>query len=82
MTGIHAHSSIPISLPVPPAQSAAEWPFLRWLDRLLSAAAHCLWLYRRHRGRQELLDLEHYLLHDIGLTREQAEDIANRPFWR
>jgi uncharacterized protein YjiS (DUF1127 family) len=81
MTGTHSHSTIRISLPAP-AQSPAGWPFLHWLDRMLSAAAHCLWLYRRRRGRRELLDLADHQLHDIGLTREQAEEIANRSFWR
>jgi len=82
MTGTHSHSTIRISLPAPPRETAADWPFLAWLDRVMSAAGHCLWLYRRRRGRRELLDLEDRQLHDIGLTRDQAEEIANKPFWR
>jgi uncharacterized protein YjiS (DUF1127 family) len=77
-----AHQTIRISLPPPPAQAAPDWPLLRFLDRLLTAPALCLWLYRRRRGRRQLLDLDDRLLHDIGLTREQAEAIVNRPFWR
>jgi len=77
-----AHQTIRISLPPPPAHTAADWPFLYWLDRLLAAPAFCLWLYRRRCGRRQLLDLEDRMLKDIGLTREQAEEIANRPFWR
>jgi uncharacterized protein YjiS (DUF1127 family) len=38
--------------------------------------------YRRRLGRRQLLDLEDRMLKDIGLTREQAEEIATRPFWR
>lgn len=77
-----AHQTIRISLPPPPAQTAADWPFLHLLDRLLTAPALGLWLYRRRRGRRQLLDLDDRLLKDIGLTREQAEEIVNRPFWR
>ena len=32
--------------------------------------------------RQALLDLEDRLLDDIGITREQAEREARRPFWK
>src|SRR4051812_33535840 len=64
MTGTHSHSNIRISLSAPPTQTAAAWPFLHWLDRLLSTAAHCLWLYRRQCGRRQLLDLEDHRLHD------------------
>ena len=77
-----AHQTVRISLPSPPTLATADWAFLRWFDRLLTAPAFCLCLYRRRRGRRQLLDLEDRLLHDIGLTREQAEKIANRPFWR
>jgi len=36
----------------------------------------------RQRQRQRLLDLDERLLADIGLTREQAEREARRPFWK
>ncbi len=74
--------SIRISLPLQPRPSAEDWPFLRALSWLLATPAVCRFLYRRQRGRQELLDLEDHLLDDIGLTREQAEKIAKKPFWQ
>jgi uncharacterized protein YjiS (DUF1127 family) len=36
---------------------------------------------RWHQQRR-LMDLDDHLLRDIGLTREQAEREARRPFWR
>ena len=36
----------------------------------------------RWQQRQALLDLEDRLLDDIGITREQAEREARRPFWK
>ena len=35
----------------------------------------------RSRQRRKLLELDEYRLRDIGLTREQAEAEARRPFW-
>lgn len=71
-----------ISLPVEPAGNALDWPFLRWFGWLLSLPAVYRFLAQRQRQRQELLELDEHLLDDIGLTREQAEEIGNRPFWR
>ena len=71
-----------ISLPAQPIETAGDWPFLRWLNRSLGTAGHYFRLYRRRRARRELLDLADRQLADIGLTREQAEEIGNRPFWR
>ena len=42
-----------------------EW--LRWSER--------------SRQRADLRDLDEHLLKDIGITRQQALDEANRPFW-
>ena len=37
---------------------------------------------RRIRARQELAELDERMLADIGLTRGDAEFLANKPFWR
>jgi uncharacterized protein YjiS (DUF1127 family) len=37
---------------------------------------------RRSRERAELAALDDRMLKDIGLTRADAEFLANRPFWR
>jgi uncharacterized protein YjiS (DUF1127 family) len=41
------------------------------------------WLPSSERSRQraDLRDLDEHLLKDIGITRQQALDEANRPFW-
>ena len=36
----------------------------------------------RVRGRQQLRELDDHVLHDIGITRLQAEAEATKPFWR
>ena len=36
---------------------------------------------RIHRGRQALLSLSDAQLQDIGMTRDEAEREARRPFW-
>lgn len=75
-------ATIRMSLPIAPAPSASDWPVLRWLDWLLSCPALCRRLYRRQRERRQLLELDDHLLDDIGLTREKAQAIANKPFWK
>ena len=37
---------------------------------------------RRSRARAELAELDDRMLKDIGLTRADAEFLANKPFWR
>jgi len=39
-------------------------------------------MHDRWQQRQALLDLEDRLLDDIGITREEAERQARKPFWR
>ena len=41
-----------------------------------------LWWSERSRQRADLRDLDEHLLKDIGITRQQALDEANRPFWK
>ncbi len=37
---------------------------------------------RRMRGRRELAGLGDLMLHDIGITRAEAEYLSHKPFWR
>jgi uncharacterized protein YjiS (DUF1127 family) len=37
---------------------------------------------RRMKERRQLADLNDLMLHDIGLTRADAEFLANKPFWK
>jgi len=37
---------------------------------------------RRSQSRRQLMDLSDLMLHDIGITRADAEFIASKPFWR
>ena len=37
---------------------------------------------QRSRARAELAELDDRMLKDIGLTRADAEFLANKPFWR
>lgn len=40
-----------------------------------------LWIMRK-RTRQQLNDLGHHMLEDIGVTQAQARKEAERPFWQ
>lgn len=71
-----------ISLPVEPSQTKPDWPFLSWMEWVFALPAIARRLRERQRSRQQLLELDDHLLDDIGLTREQAEEIGTRPFWR
>ncbi len=48
---------------------------VRWIEAVSG-------IFCRRRQRQALLELEDHLLADIGLTREQAEQEARKPFWK
>jgi len=37
---------------------------------------------RRIRDRRELAGLSELMLHDIGITRGDAEFLSRKPFWR
>ncbi len=37
---------------------------------------------RRHRQRKTLSELSDWQLRDVGLSRQEAEDEAGKPFWR
>lgn len=59
------------------------WAGLRTLPRLIGRVVELLlvWL-ERERERRQLVALDHHLLRDIGLTRCDALEEANKPFWR
>ncbi|HEU0217091.1 MAG TPA: DUF1127 domain-containing protein [Stellaceae bacterium] len=38
--------------------------------------------HRRVKERRQLVGLSDLMLHDIGLTRADAEFLANKPFWK
>lgn len=40
-----------------------------------------LWI-ARSKQRRELYELDDRMLRDIGITREQARSVADKPFWQ
>jgi len=38
--------------------------------------------WRRYRSRQRISELDGHILKDIGVTFAEAENEANKPFWR
>jgi len=68
-----SRSAVPtIGLAQPPAVRVPS-PF-GWLGTLKRK-------HERWQQRRALLDLSDHLLDDIGITREQAEREARKPFW-
>lgn len=52
-------------------------------DGLVSRAAEVYWLWRqRHRSRANLIGLPDADLKDLGLSRGDAEQEWEKPFWR
>ena len=49
------------------------------MDRVLATLRE--WR-QRARARRELAGLDDYLLHDIGLSRSQAQFESGKPFWQ
>ncbi len=86
----NSHYTETIRPPTPPSSSESRG-FLRralhafWFTPDLAAIAAVraliLW-HKRSRDRARLAAMEPYLLRDIGLTREQADSEAAKPFWR
>jgi uncharacterized protein YjiS (DUF1127 family) len=63
------------ALPRRSVSATAVVPLVRgWLVTLAR-------MHERWRQRQTLCDLDERLLRDIGITREQAEGEADKPFW-
>ncbi len=58
-----------------------------WADLLNAAGVFALanaalrW-YRRHRDLRHVMELDDYLLHDVGLTRDEVTRAWHQPFWR
>jgi uncharacterized protein YjiS (DUF1127 family) len=53
-----------------------------WLGNLIGNGLGALWLWAvRWRSRRSLDQLDHRLLDDVGLSREQARREANKWFW-
>jgi uncharacterized protein YjiS (DUF1127 family) len=50
-----------------------------WLER--TAETLEMWA-RRRREREALMRLDDHVLHDVGLSRAQAEAEWRKPFWR
>jgi uncharacterized protein YjiS (DUF1127 family) len=69
-----------------------EWRSSRWTTAAAFAAKLAAWptsqiriWARRHRERQELLDLlatDHRTAADLGATEAELKSWANKPFWR
>ena len=67
-----------------PARPAARLNQLIW-GALLAARWYALrrqWVRRRQREALRQLADDPYLLRDLGLTRQQALDEADKPFWQ
>jgi len=70
-----SNGSISITYGAPARYAAAPPVFLKWLAALVH-------MHERSHQRKALLDLDARLLRDIGVTREQAEQEAGKPFWK
>ena len=71
-------------LTLQPARPPARLNQLIW-GTLLAARWHALhrqWVRRRQREALRQLADDPYLLRDLGLTRQQALDEADKPFWQ
>jgi uncharacterized protein YjiS (DUF1127 family) len=53
-----------------------------WRNPLVRWIAAAIQMYSRRRQRQALLGLDDNQLADIGVSRQQAEQEARKPFWR
>ena len=53
-----------------------------WLNPLARWIAAAKQMYSRRRQRHALLELDDDRLADIGVTRQQAEQEARKPFWQ
>jgi uncharacterized protein YjiS (DUF1127 family) len=74
MTAIHLHSAqgrLPRHNALDALSDATQWVFATLRE----------W-HRRSRDRAQLATFNERMLADIGLTRGDAEFMANKPFWR
>lgn len=56
-------------------------PTFGWRPRLARVLARIEAAFRTHRERRLLMALDDRALHDIGLSRADAEGEWSRPFW-
>lgn len=61
--------------------SEAPLQFAEMRGGFVRLAALLLRLHERQRQRRALRELDDHLLHDIGVTREQAQAEGRKPFW-
>ncbi len=74
---VHVGLSRPLYESVP--QLAIRAKGRRWLA---GAVETLLTWSERVRERRQLMQFEDHMLHDIGVTRSEAEAEAAKPFWR
>jgi uncharacterized protein YjiS (DUF1127 family) len=70
--------------PGAPARHAAHWLARGCVSGLVGIWRACgvaRWQFARQRTRRVLAQLDDRLLHDIGITREEARREAEKPFW-
>jgi uncharacterized protein YjiS (DUF1127 family) len=66
------------SISTPPLQAIEiPFPFRGW-SRFALRLLRC---YERQQQRRALRELDRHMLRDLGITREQAEAEARKPFW-
>lgn len=64
-------------------RSDARGSNARQAMRAVAGLAALIWRWTcRHRQRRDLSDLSDWQLRDLGLTRDEAEEEARKPFWR
>ena len=64
--------------PPRPTPLWVDWP---WPDWIYAVPRRVVRMIDRHRQRRMLVELSDHMLSDIGVTREQAEREAAKPFW-
>jgi uncharacterized protein YjiS (DUF1127 family) len=74
-TCIPTATFIPKSEPFGEPDRLRPNPLVRWIAALEQ-------MYSRRRQRQALIELDDDRLADIGVSRQQAEREAGKPFWR
>ena len=62
----------------PIQQDGSSSPTVRWMDAVRIWSARC----RERRALRELMALGDHLLEDIGVTRQEAQREAAKPFWQ
>ncbi len=83
MSGSSLTHNFVIAPPSRPAASSAAVVTRRGRGQNTpSAWTHARELWRRYRTRVAIARLDAHLLRDIGVTFSEAEQEANKPFWR